>query len=175
MQLEPWCTGSITSGWHHLGLESVFWSFLTKTRQDQELPSHVHGKIQPHSTQFWLGLCSISAFLGHSVNDHWSKKICRPQMIVDIRCYIHLRWSYFVVLFWYSHSSLFSPRKGFFTPDYCPATIHPNILSGVVSNPMMILQPCNHGFMVRISFHHRVKATIAKILGCETNAIFKLM
>ena len=33
MLLEPRCTGSITSGWHHLGLESVFfWSFLTKTK-----------------------------------------------------------------------------------------------------------------------------------------------
>ena len=31
-----------------------FWSFLTKTKQDQALPSHVHGKICPHSTQFWL-------------------------------------------------------------------------------------------------------------------------
>ena len=24
MLLEPWCTGSITSGWYHLGLKSVF-------------------------------------------------------------------------------------------------------------------------------------------------------
>ena len=24
MLLEPWCTGSTTSGWHHLTLESVF-------------------------------------------------------------------------------------------------------------------------------------------------------
>ena len=30
---------------HHLGLESVFWSFLTETKQDQLPPSHVHGKI----------------------------------------------------------------------------------------------------------------------------------
>ena len=47
--------------WHHLGLESVFWSFLTKTKQDQAPPSHVHGKIWPHSTQFWLWFCSIGA------------------------------------------------------------------------------------------------------------------
>ena len=45
MLLEPWCIGSIASGWHHLGLESVFWSFLTKTMQDQAPPSHAHGKI----------------------------------------------------------------------------------------------------------------------------------
>ena len=38
MLLELWCTGSITSGWHQLGLESVFWSFLTKTEQDQAPP-----------------------------------------------------------------------------------------------------------------------------------------
>ena len=37
MLLEPWCTGLITSGWRHLGLESVFWSFLTKTKQDQAI------------------------------------------------------------------------------------------------------------------------------------------
>ena len=45
MLLEPWCAAIIAIGWHHLGLESVFWSFLTKTKQDQALPSHVHGKI----------------------------------------------------------------------------------------------------------------------------------
>ena len=28
-----------------LCLEINFWSFLTKTKQDQALPSHVHGKI----------------------------------------------------------------------------------------------------------------------------------
>ena len=33
------------NGQHPLGLENVFWSFLTKTKQDQALPSHVHGKI----------------------------------------------------------------------------------------------------------------------------------
>ena len=31
-----------------------FWSFHTKTTQDQTLPSDVHDKIWPHSTQFWL-------------------------------------------------------------------------------------------------------------------------
>ena len=34
MLLEPWCAAIIAIGWHHLGLESVFWSFLTKTKQD---------------------------------------------------------------------------------------------------------------------------------------------
>ena len=32
----------------------TFWSFLTKTKQDQVPPSHVNGKIEPHSTQYWL-------------------------------------------------------------------------------------------------------------------------
>ena len=27
------------------------------------------------------------------LDDHWSKKIYRPHMIVDGQCYIHLRWS----------------------------------------------------------------------------------
>ena len=31
--------------------KSIFWLFLTKTKQDQALPSHVHGKIWPHSAQ----------------------------------------------------------------------------------------------------------------------------
>ena len=33
----------------------IFWSFLIKTKPDQAFPSHVHGKIYPHSFQF----CSI--------------------------------------------------------------------------------------------------------------------
>ena len=39
----------------------VLQSFITlnkddsKSRQYQALPSNVHGKIWPHSTQFWLG------------------------------------------------------------------------------------------------------------------------
>ena len=40
--------------------KSIFWSFLTKTKQDQALPSHVHGKIWPQSAQFRLQLFSIS-------------------------------------------------------------------------------------------------------------------
>ena len=34
--------------------KSIFWLFLTKTKQDQALPSHVYGKIWPHIAQFWL-------------------------------------------------------------------------------------------------------------------------
>ena len=45
---------------------NCFWSFLTKTRLDQALQSHAHGKIWPHSlsTQFWLGFFSVSHFFG---------------------------------------------------------------------------------------------------------------
>ena len=32
-----------------------FWSFLTKIKQDQVLPSHAHKEIWPNSNQFWLG------------------------------------------------------------------------------------------------------------------------
>ena len=44
----------------------IFWSFLTKTKQDQAPPSHVNGKIYSHrhSTQFWLWFCSFSTFFG---------------------------------------------------------------------------------------------------------------
>ena len=34
--------------------KNVLGPFFTKTKQDQALLSHVHGKIQPHSTQFLL-------------------------------------------------------------------------------------------------------------------------
>ena len=47
----------------------VFQSFLTKTWQDQVLPSHVHGKIQPHSTQFWLWFYSITTFFWDTLHN----------------------------------------------------------------------------------------------------------
>ena len=67
-----------TVHWHNHQLantpyvwKSIFWSFLTKTKQDQALPSHVHGKIWPHSAQFWLWFFSISTFfLGHPVYNY---------------------------------------------------------------------------------------------------------
>ena len=37
--------------------------FLTNTQADQELPSHVHGKIWPHCTQFCLDLWGSSSIL----------------------------------------------------------------------------------------------------------------
>ena len=43
---------------------NVFWPFLTKTKQDQVLPSYVHGKIWPHSTQLWLGFFLLVNFFG---------------------------------------------------------------------------------------------------------------
>ena len=46
----------------------IFWSFVTKTKQDQALPSNVDGRIWPHSAQFWLWFFSICTFfLGHPV------------------------------------------------------------------------------------------------------------
>ena len=38
--------------------KNVFWSFLTKSKQDQTLPCHAHEKILPHSTQF-LSICQF--------------------------------------------------------------------------------------------------------------------
>ena len=40
-------------GMTHLG-NIVFWPFLTKTKREQPLPGHIHGKIWPHSLQFAL-------------------------------------------------------------------------------------------------------------------------
>ena len=37
----------------HLG-NIVFWPFLTKTKREQPLLGHIHGKIWPHSLQFAL-------------------------------------------------------------------------------------------------------------------------
>ena len=42
-----------------------FWLFITKSKQDHALPSHVHGKNWSHITQFWFGLFFVSViFLG---------------------------------------------------------------------------------------------------------------
>ena len=54
--LEPRCMGFITSAvvgttW---AWKVFFWSFLTKTKQDQAPPSHVHGEIWSNSIQLWL-------------------------------------------------------------------------------------------------------------------------
>ena len=35
----------------------------------------------------------ITNFWSIVLDDHWSKKIYIPQIIVDVRCYIHLSWS----------------------------------------------------------------------------------
>ena len=47
----------------------IFWSFLTNTKQDPAPPSHVNGKIKPHSTQLLLlfDFVLLVHFLGHPV------------------------------------------------------------------------------------------------------------
>ena len=80
MLLEPQFIRSITSSRHPsqsdldqpLSENDFFWWFLTKTKTDQALSSHIHGKIWPCSTQFWLGFLGFSSilkvtFLGHPV------------------------------------------------------------------------------------------------------------
>ena len=37
----------------------LFWTFLTKTKQDKALTSHVDGKIWPNGAQFWLGFLTF--------------------------------------------------------------------------------------------------------------------
>ena len=65
---EPFfiCNNAFQACWHphpqttYTGLVMTplrsifFWSFLSKTKQEQRLPSPVYGKIWPHSTRFWL-------------------------------------------------------------------------------------------------------------------------
>ena len=67
MLLDPPCTGSVTSSRLPCVQKSIFWPVLTKTKQDWALPSHVHGKIWPHSAQFWLWFFLLVLFLGHPV------------------------------------------------------------------------------------------------------------
>ena len=55
MLLKPQRIRPITSSRHPLLPVNCFWSFLTETKHDQALLSHVHEKIWLHSTQFWLG------------------------------------------------------------------------------------------------------------------------
>ena len=42
-----------------------------------------------------FGTLKLTNFWGIVLDDHWSKKIYSPKMIVDVGCYIHLRWSCF--------------------------------------------------------------------------------
>ena len=46
--------------WTSLCLEFLFWLFLTKTKQDQTMPSCVHMKIWPRNTHLWLGFLGFS-------------------------------------------------------------------------------------------------------------------
>ena len=83
MLLDPQCTCLITNSQHlsqtdfdkPVSANYFVWSFLTKTMQDQALPSHVNGKICPRSTQFWLRFwASAALFLDtrkvHNVYHH---------------------------------------------------------------------------------------------------------
>ena len=46
----------------------LFWSFLTKTKQDQALPSHIDGKIYPTAFNFGYDfVLLVHQFLGHPV------------------------------------------------------------------------------------------------------------
>ena len=45
--------------------------------------------------RYIFGTLKLTNFWGIVLDDHWSKKIYSPKMIVDVGCYIHLRWSCF--------------------------------------------------------------------------------
>ena len=50
---------------------------------------------RPSGGEEGKGRVVITNFWSIVLDDHWSKKIYRSQMIVVVRCYIHLRWSCF--------------------------------------------------------------------------------
>ena len=62
------------------------WVLLPQARRN---PSIKEG----HPQRDCSNLMVITNFWSIVQDDHWSKKISRTQMIVDVRCYIHLRWS----------------------------------------------------------------------------------
>ena len=74
MLLVPRCIRSFTSSRHTLCLEIVFWSFLTKTKQDQVLSSHFHGKSWPHRTEFCLGF--VCQFFGDILYSTLQCNVC---------------------------------------------------------------------------------------------------
>ena len=49
-----------------LCLKILFWSFLTKTKQDQALLYHINGKIWPHTTQFSKFLDTLVPIVQHA-------------------------------------------------------------------------------------------------------------
>ena len=77
---------------------SFFWSFLTKTKEDQALLSHIHGKIWPRSTQIFR-LRQQSRFLGHPVHDHYPNHH-KAEILF-----------FFQTPFWWIHWSWFKKQK----------------------------------------------------------------
>ena len=59
--------------------------------------SLLHGRhqISYPASKFRVLLAILTTFWSIGLDDHWSKKIYRPQMIVDVRCFIYLIWSCF--------------------------------------------------------------------------------
>ena len=67
--------------------KNVVWSFHTKNRQDQSLPSHVYGRIWPYSIQFLLWLLGWKWFRG-------PKNHVVPYFPINLRSV----WSYWVLV-----------------------------------------------------------------------------
>ena len=64
MLLEPWCTGSITSGWHHLGLQKVFLVIFAKTRKDKSSQVMSMAKFSPIAPNFGYDFVLLVHFFG---------------------------------------------------------------------------------------------------------------
>ena len=67
MLLEPPCTGSITSGWHHLVLESFFlvvYYRLGRIKRSQVMSME---KFSPTALNFGYDFVLLAHFLGHPV------------------------------------------------------------------------------------------------------------
>ena len=67
MLLEPRCTGSITSGWHHLSLESVFCRFLLRLSRIKPPQVMSMAKFGPTALHFGYDFVLLMHFLGHPV------------------------------------------------------------------------------------------------------------
>ena len=62
--LEPRCTGSITSGWHHLSLESVFCRFLLRLSRITRLQVMSMVKFSPIALNFGYDFILLVHFFG---------------------------------------------------------------------------------------------------------------
>ena len=74
MLLVLWRTGSITSGWYHLGLRSVFWCFfLLRLSRIKSTQAMSIVKFSPTALNFCYDFVLLVHFLGHPVYEYFFK------------------------------------------------------------------------------------------------------